>query len=76
MKVACEENNMDETKSANRFSSRDWLTLALGIALALLWREVFSFENLMYGLPALGAGVFNLHHRHSAASGRGLRFSK
>lgn len=51
---------MDEAKSANRFSSRDWLTLALGIALALLWRDVFSFENLLYGLPALGACVFTL----------------
>ena len=58
MKVACEENNMDETKSANRFSSRDWLTLALGIALALLWREVFSLNKMTYGLPALGAAVF------------------
>lgn len=37
---------------------RDWLTLALGVALALLWREVFSLANLTYGLPALGACVF------------------
>ena len=43
---------MDEIKAANRFSMRDWLTLALGVALALLWREVFSLANLTYGLPA------------------------
>lgn len=49
---------MDEIKAANRFSMRDWLTLALGVALALLWREVFSLANLTYGLPALGACVF------------------
>ena len=45
-----------------RFAPRDWLTLALGLALALLWREVFSVETMFGGdepaLPALGASVF------------------
>ena len=49
---------MDETKTTYRFSGRDWLALALGLALALLWREVFSLANLTYGLPALGAAAF------------------
>ena len=49
---------MDETKNTYRFSGRDWLALALGLALALLWREVFSLANLTYGLPALGAAAF------------------
>ena len=30
---------MDETKTTYRFSGRDWLALALGLALALLWRK-------------------------------------
>lgn len=48
---------MDEVNTG-RFSLRDWLILAIGVALALLWREVFVLSNLEYGLPALGACAF------------------
>ena len=36
------------------------MILALGLVLALLWREVFSLESIMEGVPALGAAVFTL----------------
>lgn len=49
---------MDEVNTG-RFSLRDWLILAIGVALALLWREVFVLSNLEYGHgPALGACAF------------------
>ena len=54
---------MDEVNTG-RFSLRDWLILAIGVALALLWREVFVLSNLEYGLPALGTvSCFSISYR-------------
>lgn len=48
---------------STRFSTRDWLIVPAALALALLWREVFSLGSLVelaagLGGPALGIGVF------------------
>ena len=51
---------MEARDNMGRFSGREWLTLLLGLALALLWREVFAAYKLMQGVPALGACVFTL----------------
>ena len=54
------------------------MILALGLVLALLWREVFSLESIMEGVPALGAAVFTLCAWAAAlmAMGRRARWTK
>lgn len=42
-----------------RFSAFDWLALALGVALAVLWFHVFDLESLRR-VPGLGTTVFVL----------------
>lgn len=49
---------MEARSNIGRFGRREWLTLLLGLAVALLWREVFAAYKLMQGIPALGACVF------------------
>ncbi len=66
-----------DTVNTMRFAARDWLTLALGLALALLWREVFSLETMFGGdgpvIPALGAAVFTFAAWASALLAMGER---
>lgn len=49
---------MEARSDIGRFGRREWLTLLLGLAVALLWREVFAAYKLMQGVPALGACAF------------------